>query len=178
MRRSRVPRRRNYRPTLVRLESRRLLTVTVTWDGQDGVDLVGLDAAVGPDGMQDIHLHLTALTGDTPLSILVQGPPGFEWAHGPNLTGAANAEFFFPPNQPVDRSQGDLYLNPTIRSNLDQNGNPLGSSTGALVTLQNNAQLNLTVTYQRPDGSTYTDSGSVSVSNLGWCLSSVEQLAS
>ncbi|MBV8230004.1 MAG: hypothetical protein JO329_08475 [Planctomycetaceae bacterium] len=123
------------------------MTVAVTWIGQDGVDLVGTDASVGPDGVQDIHVQLSQLTGGTPRSILVQGPKGFQWAYGPNLTGAANAEFFFPPNQPADRSQGDLYLNPTIRSDLDQNGNPLGSSTGALVTLQNNDPLNLTVTY-------------------------------
>ena len=95
-------------------------------------------------------MKLSQLTG-TPRSILVQGPTGFQWASGPNLTGAANAEFFSP---------GDLYLNPRIRSNLDQNGNPLGSSTGALVTLHNRDRLNLTVTYQ--DGR--TDSGSVTVS--------------
>jgi hypothetical protein len=148
----RIPRRRKYLPTLVQLESRRLLTVAVTWKGQDGVDLVGTDASVGPDGLQDIHVQLSQLTG-TPRSILVQGPKGFQWAYGPNLTGAANAEFFAP---------GDLYLNPRIRSNLDQNGSPLGSSTGALVTLHNNNRLDLTVTYQ--DGS--TDSGSVTVSNL------------
>ena len=153
MKRSRVPRRRNYRPTLVQLESRRLLTVAVTWIGQDGVDLVGTDASVGPDGVQDIHVQLSQLTGGTPRSILVQGPKGFQWAYGPNLTGAANAEFFAP---------GDFYLNPTIRSNLDQNGNPLGSSTGALVTLHNGNCLNLMVTYQ--DGS--TDTGSVTVANL------------
>jgi hypothetical protein len=52
-------RRRMLFPSLFQLESRRLLTVTVGWDGQDGTDLVGPNTSVGPDGVQDIHLHLS-----------------------------------------------------------------------------------------------------------------------
>lgn len=126
--------------------------------GQDGVDLVGPDASAGPDGVQDVHLHLAGLSGGAIGSITVRGPSGFEWASGSNPDGAANAEFF--PS--ADGTQGDLYLNPVVRSNLDAGGNPLGGSTGATVTLAAASTLGLTVAYQ---GGT-TAAGTVAIAGL------------
>ena len=129
--------------------------------GQDGVDLVGAGASPGPDGVQDLHLHLRAgLTGGAISSIVVQGPAGFEWVYGANPEGAADAEFFAS----AGGQQGDLYLNPTVQSDLNAQGGPLGSSTGALITLPSGSTLTLTVNYQ--GGPTATDTGSVTVMNL------------
>ncbi len=135
------------------------MAVAVTSLGQDGVDLVGTGASPGPDGVQDLHLRLGGLTGGAIASIVVQGPAGFEWVYGANPEGAADAEFFAPGD-----GQGDLYLNPVVRSDLDASGNPLGSSTGAAITLPNGSPLTLTVNYQ--GGTTTTDAGSVTVANL------------
>ncbi len=137
-----------------------MLAVAVTSLGQDGVDVVGTGASPGPDGVQDLHLHLSGLTGGAIASIVVQGPAGFEWVYGANPEGAADAEFFASSNG----QQGDLYLNPVVRSDLGASGNPLGSSTGALITLPNGSPLTLTVNYQ--GGTTATDGGSVTVGNL------------
>ena len=46
------------------------------------------------------------------------------------------------------------------------NAQPLGSSTGSPITLQNNASLSLTVTYLPMHGNTFSDTGSVTVQNL------------
>ncbi|HEY2159225.1 MAG TPA: hypothetical protein VGH33_26595, partial [Isosphaeraceae bacterium] len=153
-------RRRAFRPRGDALESRRLLAVAVTSLGQDGVDLVGTGASPGPDGVQDLHLHLSGLTGGAIGSIVVQGPAGFQWAYGTNPGGAADAEFFATGNG----QQGGLYLNPVVRSDLDANGNPLGTSTGAAITLPSGSPLTVTVNYQ--GGSTATDTGSVTIANL------------
>ena len=75
------------------LEDRRLLTATVICLGQDGQDLVGPDASQGPDGIQDLHLQLSNLSGAV-ASIAIQAPGGFEWATEPDPTGAALAEYF------------------------------------------------------------------------------------
>lgn len=164
-------RRRMVRPSLLLLESRRLLTVSVSWDGQDGVDLVGPTVAVGPDGIQDVHLHLSMMqssysTGTTIQTIVATNPSGFEWEYhsGNSRNGWANAEFFYMTNAPTDWSQGDIYLNPTIDSNLSNgsSGQPLGSSTGPPITLANGDVLNFTVMYSNGN----TDTGSKTVSGL------------
>lgn len=165
--------RRKLVPLLAQLESRRLLTVSVTWIGQDGADLVGPTNSPGPDGIQDVHLQLASLqsvaTSESIQSIVIQGPPGFEWEYNnngaPQTPAWAKAEFFFPYRNPTDWSQGDLYLNPIVDSNLGPSGNPLGSSTGAPITLQNGDVLSLTVTYLA-NGITSTDTGSTTVSSL------------
>src|SRR5256885_175117 len=115
------------------LEPRRLLAVAVSSGDQDGVDLVGTDASVGPDGVQDLHLHLTGLDrSSNAAAVIVQGTPGEVWAagtpvferlNGTDFSGAANSEFFPDPN---DRTQGDLYVNPSLRSNLGPDDAPLG----------------------------------------------------
>ena len=110
-------RRRRLVPGVTPLEARHLLTAVVTCLGQDGQDLVGPDASQGPDGVQDLHLHLAGLSAAV-TQIVIQAPGGFEWATMPDPTGAALAEFF-PSSSP---GQGDLYINPEVRSNLASPG--------------------------------------------------------
>lgn len=156
------PRRRRRRliPEVRPLEPRLLLTARVTCLGQVGVDLVGPNAAQGSDGIQDLDLHLSNLSG-TVASIEVQAPDGFAWATEPDPTGAALAEYF--PS--TTAGQGDVYINPQVQSDLPPPGGtlPLGGSTGALIDLSNGMVLTVTITY---DGSTTPDVVTVPVSNL------------
>jgi hypothetical protein len=137
-----------------------LLTDLATCLGQDGHDLVGPDAAQGPDGIQDLHLQLSGLAGAVS-QIVIDSPGGFEWATEPDPLGAALAEFF-PASSP---GQGDLYINPQVRSDLGPSGSslPLGGSTGSLIQLANGAQIALTINYQ---GQSAPDMASATVSNL------------
>jgi len=153
-------RRRRFFPELTSLEPRSLLTAVVTCLGQDGHDLVGPDASQGPDGIQDLHFQLSGLAGAVN-QIVVQGPPGFEWATEPDPTGAALAEYF-PGSTP---GQGDLYLNPQVKSDLPSSGMalPLGGSTGNLIQLANGMLLTFNIDYQ---GQTSPDTATVNVSNL------------
>jgi len=145
---------------MTRLESRRLLTAVVTCLGQDGHDLVGPDASQGPDGIQDLHLQLSGLSG-TVQQIVIEAPGGFEWATAPDPTGAALAEYF-PSSTP---DQGDLYINPQVKSDLAVAGGslPLGGSTGSLIGLANGVSLSVAIDYQ---GQTSPDIASVLVSGL------------
>lgn len=140
MKRPPSSRRRGLWPRVDPLEGRRLPAVVVT--------------SIGQDGVQDLHLRLAGLTGGAIGSIVVRGPSGFEWAYGATPDGAANAEFFASG----DGRQGDLYLNPVVRSDLG------AGSTGPPVMLPNGSTLGVTVTYA--SGSPSTDAGSVTVANL------------
>jgi hypothetical protein len=153
--------RRRFRPSITFLEPRRLLA-NVTSLGQAGVDLVGPDASQGPDGIQDLHLRMTALAGAVE-QITVQAPGGFAWATGPDASGAALAEYF--PSSTA--GSGDLYLNPQVRSDLPPPGGtlPLGGSTGSLISISNGLVLTLLINYQgqsRPETATLPVSGLVS----------------
>ena len=123
----------------------RLLAAVATCLGQDGVDLVGPDASQGPDGIQDLDLQLSGLSG-TAGEIIVQAPGGFEWATEPDPAGAALAEYF--PS--ATAGQGDLYINPQVKSDLGTSGQPLplGGSTGSLIQLANGMTLTITINYQ------------------------------
>ena len=152
---------RRFRPALACLECRTLLASAVVL-GQDGVDLVGPDASQGSDGIQDLHLSLSGLTG-TVEQIAVQAPGGFEWATAPDQTGAAFAEYFAASGP----GGGDLYLNPQVKSDLASPGGslPLGGSTGSLISLANGDVLTVTIYYQgqaSPDVTTAAVSGLVS----------------
>jgi hypothetical protein len=151
--------RRRFRPAIACLESRRLLA-SVTVLGQDGTDLVGPDASQGGDGIQDLHLGLSGLTG-TVEQIAVQAPGGFEWATQPDPTGAALAEYFASSSP----GAGDLYLNPQVRSDLPSPGGtlPLGGSTGSLISLSNGVVLTVTIDYQ---GQASPDTVNAAVSGL------------
>ncbi|HEX3449701.1 MAG TPA: hypothetical protein VHS97_15710, partial [Isosphaeraceae bacterium] len=139
-----APRRpRRFRPEIITLEHRSLLTAVVTSLGQDGHDLVGPDASQGSDGIQDIHIQISGLAASVN-QIVVQGPAGFEWATAPNPSGNALAEYF--PSSTA--GQGDLYINPQVKSDLPPTGStlPLGGSTGSLIQLQDGASLSFTIT--------------------------------
>ena len=153
-------RRRRMVPRLIELEARQLLTATVISLGQDGQDLVGPNASQGPDGIQDLHLQLSNLSGAV-ASIAIQAPGGFEWATQPDPTGAALAEYF--PS--TTAGQGDLYLSPEVQSDLPPPGGslPLGGSTGSLIQLTNGVSLTVTIHYQ---SQTTPDVVSVAVANL------------
>ena len=142
------------------LELRRLLTAVVTSLGQDGQDLVGSTASQGPDGIQDLHLRLSNLSGPVS-SIAVSAPGGFAWATAPDPSGFALAEFFAS----TTAAQGDLYLNPAVRSDQAPAGGslPLGGSTGPMIQLTNGSTLTLTIDYQN---STTPDVVSVAIDNL------------
>ena len=147
-------------PRLIELEARQLLTATVISLGQDGQDLVGPNASQGPDGIQDLHLRLSNLSGPV-ASIAIRAPGGFAWATQPDPTGAALAEYF--PSSTA--GQGDLYLSPEVQSDLPPPGGslPLGGSTGSLIQLANGVSLTVTIHYQ---SQTTPDVVSVAVANL------------
>ena len=156
--------RRQFRPRVVYLECRTLLAAVAVL-GQDGVDLVGPDASQGSDGIQDLHLRLSGLSG-TVEEISVQAPGGFQWATSPDPTGAAFAEYF-PSSSP---GVGDLYLNPQVRSDQPAPGGtlPLGGSTGSLISLANGDVLTVKIDYQgqsSPDTVTTVVSGLVSATD-------------
>src|SRR5262249_51841378 len=69
---------------------------------------------------------------------------------------------FFPGSSPGD---GDLYLNPTVKSSLPSPGGslPLGGSTGGLIPLANDLPLTVTIRYQ---GSIGPEATTASVSHL------------
>jgi hypothetical protein len=136
------------------------LTAVVTCLGQDGQDLVGPDASQGPDGIQDLHFLLSGLAAPV-AQIVVQGSGGFEWATQPDPTGAALAEYF--PSSTF--GQGDLYINPQVKSELPSAGNslPLGGSTGSLIQLAPGMALTFTIDYQ---GQTSPETASAAISNL------------
>ncbi len=85
-------------------------SLKAAWVGQDGHDLTGPDASVGPDGIQDVHLALSGLAGGNDItSVTVNGPPGISWAYGLNHQGLDNAELIRNSSDPT---LADLYFNP------------------------------------------------------------------
>ena len=93
--------------------------------------------------------------------IVVTAPGGFEWATEPNPTAAALAEYF-PWTSP---GEGNLYINPEVKSDLAATGStlPLGGSTGTLIQLSNGVPLAVTIDYQ---GHASPDTVTVEVSHL------------
>ena len=132
----------------------------MTCIGQDGHDIVGPDASQGPDGIQDLHMQLANFSGAVS-SISIQAPGGFEWATEPDPTGAALAEYFASSTP----GQGDLYINPQVKSDLPPPGGtlPLGGSTGSLIQLANGTPLTVTINYQ---GQSTADVVTVPVSGM------------
>ena len=94
--------------------------LSVASASQDGRDLVGVGPDVGPDGLQDLHLHLTGLSAGVDVSgITVTSGAGDSWADGNNPAGLNNAELVRDEGDPT---QADLYLQPTT----DLTGQTLG----------------------------------------------------
>ncbi|WP_406696052.1 hypothetical protein V5E97_34165 [Singulisphaera sp. Ch08] len=83
---------------------------TVQWVGQDGQDLTGPGAGVGPDGIQDIRLALTNLSSRVGVASLnVRAASGAGWSFGTNPGSLSNAEF---RKRMSDPTKADLYFNP------------------------------------------------------------------
>jgi hypothetical protein len=153
-------RRSRFLPQITQLESRLTPSVTITSLGQDGHDLVGPNASPGTDGIQDLHLQLSGLSG--PVSqITVTAPGGFQWQTAPDQIGAALAEYF----PEATSGQGDLFINPQVQSDQPPRGGtlPLGGSTGSLIQLANGTTLSLSISYQ---GQSSPQSATVVVNNL------------
>ena len=126
---------RAFRPALRSLETRRLLSlVTVTSDGQDGTNLVGIDASPGPGAFVNLHLALSGLQSANVSAIRVHKDGGFDWQFGPNPNAFANAEFF------QNGTTGDLYISPEIDSDAG-----LTSSTGAPIALKTGDTLDVSI---------------------------------
>ena len=103
--------------------------------GQDGTDLVGPDASQGPDGIQDLHLQLSGLAGSGQPD---RRPGSRRLRVGDRArSDRGGAGGVFPVDQPP--AQGDLYINPQVKSDLPPPGGtlPLGGSTGSLIQLAN-----------------------------------------
>lgn len=151
------PRRRRLVPCLAGLESRRLLSFTVTSAVQNGTDFVGPNASQGSDGIQDLVISLSNLT-TTVNYIVVQGPSGFEWQTQPDGSGYSFAEFS------QSGSTGTLYINPQVNSTQTQQTGtlPLGGSTGSFVDLATGDSLTVKVYYDSgaPETAPFTLSSS------------------
>ena len=168
--------RRRRVPVVTGLESRQLLSFSVTSLGQDGHDLVGPDASQGPDGIQDLDLQLSGLlvSSSNPVDRILITPQGgvsqgsFAWQTQPtpgnNVAGLGEygysmAEFFY-----TSSTAGHLYINPQVKSVAPPAGaGSLGGSTGSLVQLQKWNRLTVKVYYQN---TTHTDSYTFQVRKL------------
>ncbi len=106
----RHPRRRAFAPSLTVLEPRRLLALAATWLGQDGSDFAGTEGLINPqrpNDYQDIHLHLTGLSGAAVARVTVTKAGGQLWAWGPNAP--ENAVYRPDAAHP---GSGDFYMEP------------------------------------------------------------------
>ncbi len=80
------------------------------WIGQDRQDFTGVGPSVGPDGLQDAHIHLSGLDEKRPIkAIRIEGPGG-RWEYGLNPRALDNAEFVKDSRDP---RQGDLFFQPS-----------------------------------------------------------------
>ncbi|MHB1557914.1 MAG: right-handed parallel beta-helix repeat-containing protein [Isosphaeraceae bacterium] len=84
--------------------------VPIRWLGQDRQDFTGVGPSVGPDGLQDAHIHLTGLDDKRTIkAIRIEGLGG-RWEYGLNPRALDNAEFVKDARDP---HQGDLFFQPT-----------------------------------------------------------------
>jgi hypothetical protein len=80
------------------------------WVGQDRQDWTGVGPSVGPDGVQDVRIHLSKLSAKVSVkSIRIEGPAAARWEFGTNPQLLANAELIRDIKDP---SQGDLFFQP------------------------------------------------------------------
>ncbi|MFO0954517.1 MAG: hypothetical protein U0835_25820 [Isosphaeraceae bacterium] len=85
--------------------------VSLTWAGQDGQDLTGLGAGVGPDGYIDAHIRLGNLSASTDaVAVTVTRSSGTGWASGINPGLLNNAEFL----RTSGSTTADLYFSPDV----------------------------------------------------------------
>ena len=87
------------------------VALAARWIGQDHQDRAGAGPAVGADGYQDVHIHLSQLSTKLALhGIRITGPGGLSCESGTNPKLMASAELIRDSKDP---SQADLYFQPT-----------------------------------------------------------------
>jgi hypothetical protein len=80
------------------------------WMGQDRQDWTGAGPSVGPDGLQDVRIHLGGLPARVPIkSIRIEGAGGARWEFGTNPQLISNAELIRDEKAP---SRADLFFQP------------------------------------------------------------------
>jgi hypothetical protein len=92
--------------------NRRMATATlkVRWLGQDGHDRTGIGPAVGPDGLEDVHLLLSGLSPQVPIqAVSITAPRRNGWNSGTNPDRRHNAELIRRQDDP---RSADLFLQP------------------------------------------------------------------
>jgi hypothetical protein len=92
----------NLRTASARLKAR--------WVGQDGRDLAGPDASVGPDGVQDVAIALEGLTPNVEVAdASLRFADGARWRAGVNPDALPNAEVV---RSTEDRTRAELLFSP------------------------------------------------------------------
>lgn len=127
----RKPARRFY-PTFQRLECRRLLASwTASWVGQTaGIDYTSPTVGVGPDGIADIEVDITAIPGmisngdsnSSPMYsingfVQIQATVNsitYTWETSPNLNGDWLAEFISTQPLSSGNTNGQLFFSPSV----------------------------------------------------------------
>jgi len=80
------------------------------WIGQDRQDWAGPGPSVGPDGLQDVRIHLGKLSPQVAVkAVRIEGPAGARWESGLNPKLLSNAELI---RDSEDLSQGDVFFQP------------------------------------------------------------------
>ncbi len=88
------------------------------WLGQDGQDWTGPGPCVGPDGLQDVRIHLTKLSARSPVrAIRIECSSGSRWEFGTNPKLLGNAELV---RDEKDRTEADLYFQPDCDTNAER----------------------------------------------------------
>ncbi len=107
----RRPRCRAVTPSVLELESRRLLSTlpTAVWLDQDGHDYAGGATPLAGNGVQDIHIALSDLPANDPIETVdVQGDGGGEWVVNIGPFNQYNGALFQTPGA----TTADLYVDP------------------------------------------------------------------
>ncbi|WP_165220721.1 hypothetical protein [Aquisphaera insulae] len=86
------------------------LALQARWLGQDRHDRVAAGPAVGPDGLQDVRIHLSGISTKFPVrSIRIEGEGGAKWQSGANPELLPNAEYWADPKKP---GEGEIHVQP------------------------------------------------------------------
>jgi hypothetical protein len=87
------------------------VALAARWIGQDRQDRTSAGPSVGPDGFQDVHIHLSRLATKLTLrGIRITGPGGLSWESGTNPKLLPSAELV---RDSKDTTQADLFFQPT-----------------------------------------------------------------
>ncbi|MHC5537532.1 hypothetical protein ACYOEI_04795, partial [Singulisphaera rosea] len=160
----------SFRPAVVDLECRRLLSnVTVSYAGVDGSDMVGPTAAVGPDGVPDLHIIVSGVptSGASPnrvaspiqsLTISDPADSDFTWVFGNNAQLGPNVVYKVQPVGPNDTTETiDIYINPTVVS-ADQT---------QTMSLPTGSTLNMALAYAVNNVTSTFNTSTIKPTNLG-----------